>query len=77
MRERAPLDPFRLEQMVTELRDELHERYLDADQLAVAYIPRAEHERRAALRREWPMVFAAAASAAAAIGSLLILVLGR
>lgn len=76
MRDPEPLDPWRLEELVNELRAELHADYLNRNELEVAFVPRREHEARARARREWPLIFCAIASGSAAIASVLVPILG-
>ncbi len=45
-----------VEQDLKNLRDELHTRYLDQHEIMNKYTPRAELERQAAVRREWPLI---------------------
>lgn len=52
---------FRVAQLENEhkiLREELHGDYLDRHQLMNEYITRGEHQRHAAVRREWPLILA-------------------
>lgn len=50
---------FRIAQLEQEhkaLREELHTDYLDRHQAMNEFVPRAEQQRHAAVRREWPVI---------------------
>lgn len=61
---------------IGELRDELHNRYLDKYQLMSEYLSRKENERAlekaARSKREWPVILAGVCVALTSISSLLL-----
>lgn len=66
-----------LEMAHGQLRDELHNDYLDKHQVMNEYTPRHELRRHAATRREWPLMLAALAATASSIASLVITIGGH
>lgn len=70
---------FRLAQLESDhkaLREELHTDYLDRHQVMNEYVPRAEHQRHAATRREWPIMLAALTTTVCSIATLVSLFAG-
>jgi hypothetical protein len=61
-----------LERELDELRTELRASYLNKDQLMNAYLSRADVERSATKRREWPMIVAAIVMGACSVVTVIV-----